>query len=62
MNSLPEGETNAALYHSTIEGHPITEYHGIVFGEVIAGVNVVKDITASFSNFLAVAPIPMKTN
>ena len=35
----------------TIEGHPITEYHGIVFGEVIAGVNVVKDITASFSNF-----------
>ena len=26
-------------------------YHGIVFGEVIAGVDFVKDIVAGFSNF-----------
>ena len=35
----------------TVEGRRITEYKGIVFGEVIDGVNVVKDIAASFSNF-----------
>ena len=35
----------------TVEGRRTTEYKGIVFGEVIAGVNVVKDIAASFSNF-----------
>ena len=35
----------------TVEGRRITEYKGIVFGEVIVGVNVVKDIAASFSNF-----------
>ena len=35
----------------TVEGRRITEYKGIVFGEVIAGVNVVKDIAANFSNF-----------
>ena len=35
----------------TVEGRRITEYKGIVFGEVIAGVNVVKDLAASFSNF-----------
>ena len=45
----------------TVEGRRITEYKGIVFGEVIAGVNVVKDIAASFSNFFG-APAPMKTS
>ena len=35
----------------TVEGRRITEYKGIVFGEVIAGVNVVKDIAASFSTY-----------
>ena len=34
-----------------IEGRRITEYKGIVFGEVVSGVNFVKDIAASFSNF-----------
>lgn len=29
-----------------IEGHQIVDYHGIVFGEVITGVNVVKDMFA----------------
>lgn len=35
----------------TIEGRRILEYRGIVFGEVVAGVNFVRDIAASFSNF-----------
>ena len=35
----------------TIEGKKIVEYKGIVFGEVIAGVNVIKDMVAGLSNF-----------
>ena len=35
----------------SIEGHIIVEYKGIVFGEVIAGVNVIKDMVAGLSNF-----------
>lgn len=35
----------------TIEGRRILEYRGIVFGEVVAGVDFVRDIAASFSNF-----------
>lgn len=35
----------------SVEGKRIVEYRGIVFGEVISGVNFVKDIAASFSNF-----------
>ncbi len=35
----------------SVEGKRIIEYKGIVFGEVISGVNFVKDIAASFSNF-----------
>lgn len=34
-----------------VEGRIITQYHGIVFGEVISGVNVLKDFTAGLSNF-----------
>lgn len=34
-----------------IEGRQIMEYRGIVFGEVITGVNVVKDIAAGMRNF-----------
>ena len=36
----------------SVEGKRIVEYKGIVFGEVVSGVNVVRDIAASFSNFL----------
>ncbi len=32
----------------TVEGRTITEYKGIVFGEVISGVNFIKDIKAGF--------------
>lgn len=34
-----------------IEGKRILEYRGIVFGEVITGVNVLRDIGAGFRNF-----------
>lgn len=35
----------------SVEGRRITEYKGVVFGEVIAGVNFVKDFVAGISNF-----------
>ncbi|MEM1485488.1 putative heavy metal-binding protein [Oscillospiraceae bacterium PP1C4] len=34
-----------------IEGKQIIEYKGIVFGEVISGVNFIKDFAAGLSNF-----------
>jgi uncharacterized protein YbjQ (UPF0145 family) len=34
-----------------IEGKHISEYKGVVFGEVIAGVNIIKDFTAGLTNF-----------
>jgi uncharacterized protein YbjQ (UPF0145 family) len=36
----------------TIEGHNITAYKGIVFGEVVSGVNFIKDFAASIRNFV----------
>ncbi|WP_322795270.1 YbjQ family protein [Tepidiforma sp.] len=36
----------------TIEGRTITEYLGVVAGEVILGVNVFKDIAAGFRNIV----------
>lgn len=35
----------------TIQGNEIIEYKGIVFGEVISGVNVIKDFAAGLTNF-----------
>ena len=35
----------------TVEGKKIIEYKGIIFGEVISGVNVIKDFAAGLSNF-----------
>ena len=35
----------------SIEGHEILEYRQVVFGEVISGVDFVKDFTAGLSNF-----------
>ena len=35
----------------TVEGYKIVEYKGIVFGEVINGVDVVKDFAAGLTNF-----------
>lgn len=34
-----------------IEGKRIIEYKGVTFGEVISGINFVKDIAASLTNF-----------
>lgn len=34
----------------TVEGRQIAEYKGVVFGEVIAGINFVKDFFASVRN------------
>lgn len=36
----------------TIEGRRIVEYKGVVFGEVIAGVDFLRDIAASIRNFV----------
>ena len=36
----------------TVEGHTITEYRGVVFGEVITGVNFIKDFAASIRDFV----------
>lgn len=35
---------------NTIDGKIITNYKGIVFGEVVAGVNFIKDFAAGLSN------------
>lgn len=36
----------------TIEGRKIISYHGLVFGEVVAGVNVVKEFFAGLRNIV----------
>lgn len=36
----------------TVEGRTITEYKGVVFGEVIAGVNFIRDFAASIRNII----------
>ncbi|MDF2510531.1 MAG: hypothetical protein K0S04_397 [Herbinix sp.] len=35
----------------SVEGRQISDYLGVVFGEVISGVNFIKDFTAGLSNF-----------
>ena len=37
---------------STLEGIKIKEYRGIVFGEVVNGINFTKDFLASITNFV----------
>lgn len=36
---------------ASVEGKPIIGYYGIVFGEVISGINFLKDIGAGLRNF-----------
>ena len=36
----------------SIEGHTITQYKGVVFGEVISGVNFLKDFAAGIRDFV----------
>ncbi len=35
----------------TVEGHTISQYYGVVTGEVIIGANFLKDFTASIHDF-----------
>ena len=37
---------------SSIEGKTIKEYRGVVFGEVINGVNFIRDFTAGITNVI----------
>lgn len=46
----------------SIDGKKIITYKGIVFGEVINGVNFIKDIGANFRNFSADVHRAMKKN
>ena len=36
----------------TVEGRTITEYKGVVFGEVISGVNFLRDVANNIRNFI----------
>jgi len=36
---------------NSIEGKKIAQYKGIVFGEVVSGVNFIKDFAAGLTNF-----------
>ena len=45
-----------------IEGHTIREYKGVVFGEVITGVNFLKDFAASIRNFVGGRSGSMRTS
>jgi len=35
----------------SLEGYEIQEYRGVVFGEVVAGIDFIKDIAAGLTNF-----------
>lgn len=37
---------------NTIEGHTITDYHGVITGEAIIGANLFKDIFASITDLV----------
>ncbi len=41
-----------AVTTPTIEGHPIQQYLGLVTGEAIQGINVIKDIGAGIRNLV----------
>ena len=51
-NPMDKGGNNMIVSTTnTIEGKRIVEYKGIVFGEVVSGVNMLKDFTAGMRNF-----------
>ena len=35
----------------SLEGYEVLEYKGVIFGEVVAGVDFIKDIAAGLTNF-----------
>lgn len=55
----PRGKTIMIITKAhKIEGKEIIEDKGVVFGEVVAAVNYVKDFAAGYSNFLGGKLIP----
>ncbi|HPE47419.1 MAG TPA: YbjQ family protein [Hyphomonas sp.] len=36
----------------TVQGHEITQYHGVICGEAVIGAHLGKDILASFTNIV----------
>ena len=46
-----KGEKYDITTTPSIEGRRIVDYRGIVFGEVVSGVDFVRDLAASFTNF-----------
>ena len=38
----------------SVEGRSIAEYKGVVFGEVISGVNFIRDFAASIRNIVGI--------
>lgn len=36
----------------SVDGRTITDYKGVVFGEVVSGVNFIRDFAASIRNFI----------
>ena len=46
-----KGEKYDYYDNTSIEGRRIVDYRGIVFGEVVSGVDFVRDLAASFTNF-----------
>jgi len=48
-----KGETGMIVTTTTsIEGHPVRQYHGIVTGEVIVGANLFRDLFASITDIV----------
>ena len=52
VHTTPPMIRAAVIPAPTIEGRPIVEYKGVVFGEVIVGVNFLKDFAASIRDFI----------
>lgn len=48
---MKEGSEMIVTTTNAIEGKKIVQYKGIIFGEVISGVDVIKDIAAGLTNF-----------
>lgn len=51
-NAIIKEEIMLITTTNTVEDHKVTNYRGIVFGEVITGVNFFKDIGASFRDLI----------
>lgn len=46
---------------STLEGKPVKEYLGLVNGEVISGINFIKDFAAGLTNFFGGRSVSYET-